>query len=311
MPRDHLDPKQPLDIEPDADRNVERITDCCLDVRGKSAYLLGRGRGGGAWWMIWMGMMMTTGVLLLLIIGGYWKYGISWKILTNAGYILLTVSLPCCAIFGLSLLWPIHVWKTHLPLRFNRKTRKVYFHWKGKTYVENWDEIGIYTKAQFSVNAMGAPFHDPHINVEFHNEDGSTFTVFLMGVENIDLTTEQSADAFWEYIRRYMEEGPEKLPTPDQFHEFKDDAMKEIREMYNIFPIWNPGVSLMTKVFGILIILPITLIWSAISFPTEILYYHLEKRIKTNPFPPDMEEACHCKKSIKVWYPKPTNQEAA
>jgi hypothetical protein len=149
MNRQYLDPKQPLDIEPAADRNVERITDCCLDVRGKSSYLFGRGRGGGAWWMIWMGMMMTTGVLLLLIIGGLWKYGLNWKVLTNTVYMLLTVSLPSCAIFGLSLLWPIHIWKTHLPLRFNRQTRKVYFHWKGKTYVENWDAIRAYIKVQF------------------------------------------------------------------------------------------------------------------------------------------------------------------
>lgn len=41
----YLDPKQPLDIAPLADRNVERITEHCLDVNAKGAYIV-KGRGG-------------------------------------------------------------------------------------------------------------------------------------------------------------------------------------------------------------------------------------------------------------------------
>jgi hypothetical protein len=298
MPRQYLDPKQPLAIEPNADRNVERISDCCLDVRPKSSYLFGRGRGGGAWWMIWMGIFFSGPFLFI---------GIYTHDVINGFLFFLFIG----SLFGLSLLWPIHVWKTHLPLRFNRKTRKVYFHWKGKTYVEEWDKLGAYLKAQFNINAMMAPIRDPHINLEFHNDDGSTFTVFLMGVERTELTTEQRAEAFWEYIRHYMEEGLENLPTPDETHEFKDDAMKELREMYKLFPLWEKDVSFLTKIVGLLIVLPISAIWSAISYPTEVLYYHLEKHVKTNPFPPEMEEACSCDKSAKVWYPRQNNKEAA
>jgi len=105
--------------------------------------------------MIWLGMMMTTGVLFLLIFGGFWKYGISWKILNNTVYILLAVSLPSLIIFGLSLLWPIHIWKNQLPMRFNRKTRKVDFHLKGKTYVENRDELRAYRKIQHGCHCHG------------------------------------------------------------------------------------------------------------------------------------------------------------
>jgi hypothetical protein len=302
MNRQYLDPKQPLDIEPAADRNVERMTDCCLDIRPKSSYIFGRGRGGGAWWMIWMGMM-------LIVLGAFTSFmdgNIRTGIPAFLGICAIAVS-----VFGLSLLWPIHIWKTHLPLRFNRQTRKVYFHWKGKTYMENWDVIRAYLKVQFLLTATGAPLNDPHINLEFHNEDGSVFTVFLMGVERTDLTTEQRAKAFWEFIRRFMEDGAENLPTPDQSHEFKDDAMKEIWEMYKLFPLWEKNVSFLTKVFGIFLVLPISAIWSAISYPTEILYYYLEKHIKTNPFPPEMESACRCDEAIKVWYPKQATDEAA
>ena len=48
MTRAYMDPKQALDIEPAADRNVERITDCCLDAAPKMSHFLGKGRLGGS-----------------------------------------------------------------------------------------------------------------------------------------------------------------------------------------------------------------------------------------------------------------------
>jgi hypothetical protein len=65
-----------------------------------------------------------------------------------------------------------------------------------------------------------APLNDPYINLEFDNEDGSVFTLFPMRVDRTDLTTEQRVEAFWELIRRFMEDGAERLPTLDQSHEF-------------------------------------------------------------------------------------------
>ncbi len=288
-------PDQALDIEPAADRNVVRMSDCCLDVQSKSAYILGKGRGGGAWWMIWMGMMCVVIALITSIV--------SENHLETLRTGLIAASIAVVG-FGLSLLWPIHVWKSHLPLRFNRKTRKIYFHWQGKTHVENWDELKAQLKVQFGLSAMGAPFQDPQINIEFHKEDGSPFSVLLMGVEDIDLTKEQQAAAFWEYIRRYMEEGPEHLPMPDTSHEFGDNALQELRQQYRLFPLWKGEISLLSKLFNIVFILPFSIVWVAITYPTEILYYYLQKHIETNPFPHEMEEACRCDEAEKVWYPK-------
>jgi len=204
MAKQYLDPKESLGIEPDADRNVERMTSCCLDVRPKNSYLMGRGRGGGAWWMIWMGVACALPALMIppFLKDTFEVYEAS---LTFASIAVIG--------FGLSLFWPIHIWKNQLPMRFNRKTRKVYSHLKGKTYIEKWDELRAYLKIQHGVTAMGAPLRDPQIHIEFHGEDGSTlFTVFLMGVDRISLPTDQQAPAFWEYIRRFMEEGPKGLP---------------------------------------------------------------------------------------------------
>jgi hypothetical protein len=296
MPRQYLDPKQPLAIEPNADRNVERISDCCLDVRPKSSYLFGRGRGGGAWWMIWMGIFFS---------GPFMFIGIYTHDVINGFLFFLFIG----SFFAFSLLWPLHVWKTHLPLRFNRKTRKVYFHWKGKTYVENWDEVKAYLKVQFLVTATGAPLNDPQINLEFHNEDGSTFTVFLMGVDRDDLTTDQEAAAFWEYIRRYMEEGPEKLPAPD-WGIYAPLEFKELVHAHNPLPVLKSKRKWLWP-FEVILFFPVRCIWFSIAYPTEVIYYFVEKHVQTNPFPPEMEEACNRDESVKVWYPKQRTEKAA
>jgi hypothetical protein len=311
MNRQYLDPKQPLGIEPDADRNVERMTDCCLDVRPKSSYLFGRGRGGGAWWMIWMIFFVVVLCALGLVYLFYKaQLDLSSQIFLNGLFeAIYFVIIPSVIFFGLSLLWPIHIWKTHLPLRFNRKTRKVYFHWKGKTYVEDWHEIKVSLKAQFGMNAMGAPIRDPHVNVEFHNENGSTFTVFLMGVERMGFTPEHRAAAFWEYIRRYMEKGPDELPEPD-LGAWRPLDLKGLYLDNMPFPVFKSQNKCLWPL-EITLLFPLRFIWFSISYPTELIYYFVEKHVKVNPFPPEMEEACRCDQAVKVWYPKQATEEAA
>ncbi len=218
------------------------------------------------------------------------------------------VIIPSAVFFGLSLLWPIHIWKTHLPLRFNRKTRKVYFHWKGKTYVEDWNKLGIYLKVQFLMNATGAPIRDPQINVEFHNDDGSIFTVFLMGVERMGFTPEYRAAAFWEFIRRYMEQGPDDLPEPD-LGAWRPLDLKGLYLDNSPLPL----IKLKTKwlwPLDIGVLFPLRVIWFSISYPTELIYYFVEKHVKVNPFPPEMEAACTCDETVKVWYPKQRTGDA-
>jgi hypothetical protein len=298
MIREYLNPKQSLDIEPAADRNVERITECCLDASPKMSHFLGKGRGGGAWWMIWMGVFGSVPFLLV---------GIYTNDFLNGFLFFVFIA----AFFGVSLLWPIHVWKNHYPIRFSRKTHKVYCHWSGKTYIEDWDTIKAYLQTKLEFNAHGAPSQTPQINIEFHNDDGSVAEHSVIGVDKGGLGYDEQAAAFWEYIRRYMEEGAEHLPMPDSSHEFGDNALKELREQYKLFPLWKGEVSLLTKLFNVVIILPFAIVWVAISYPTEVIYYFLEKHVKTNPFPPEMEAACRCDEAVKVWYPKQNSIDEA
>jgi hypothetical protein len=169
--------------------------------------------------------------------------------------------------------------------------------------------MGIYLKAQFGVNAMGAPMRDPHINLEFHNDDGSVFTVFLMGVERMGFPPEHRAAAFWEFIRCFMEQGPDDLPTPD-LGAWRPLDFEGLYLDNKPFPI----VKLKTKwlwPLDITLLFPLRVIWFSIAYPTEVIYYFVEKHVKTNPFPLEMEAACRCDETEKVWYPKQTTEEAA
>ncbi|MBT0964246.1 DUF6708 domain-containing protein [Denitromonas iodatirespirans] len=280
MTKQYLDIKQPLDIEPAAESNVDAVGECCLDVNGKNSYIA-KARGGGAWWMIWMAIAFggsgipfgiyidrpLDGLLYFIFIGGF---------------------------FFLSLyVWPVRVWRHQLPLRFNRKTRKVYLHFRGKTYITNWDTIRAYLTVQSGLTGVGAPIRDQQINIEFDQGTDKPLTVFLMGTDRYDVPFDRKADAFWEYIRRYMEEGPQAVPAPDL--DIWHPAEKgELLKLHWPFPILRSKNELFWP-FDIAVFFPIRVVWFLISYPTEVLYYHLAKRIKVDPFPPEMDEPCRCK----------------
>lgn len=278
----YLDTRQPLDIEPAAERNVERMTPCCLDINGKAACIV-KARGGGAWWMIWMAMACLVPALVIPPFH-------SEPLEVYAAS--LTFASVACLGFGISLyVWPIRVWRTHIPLRFSRKTRKVYFHWKGQTYIEDWDSIRAYLSVQMGVTGVGAPFQDPNISIEFHKTDGSLLTINLMGTDKRELTPDEMAAAFWEYIRRYMEDGPESVPAPDM-DMWKPVEKKDLLKLHWPFPIINNPKWWIWPIE--IALFPVRVVSYFISLPTEFLYYHLEKRMKVDPFPPEMEEAGRC-----------------
>jgi hypothetical protein len=273
----YLDPKQPLDIAPLADRNVERITEHCLDVNAKGAYIV-KGRGGGAWWMIWMAIAFGgSGIPFGIYIGRPLDGRVNFP--SHRGGVLASL-----------YVWPIRVWRNHIPIRFNRATRKVYFHWKGTTYIEDWDTLRAYFKMQVGVSGVGAPIRDPQINIEFHDAQGNAFTVFVVGTERLGLTDEEQAATFWEYIRRYMEEGPQSVPAPD-LDVWNPAEKSELLKLHWPLPVLR-STSWWWWPLDLLLWFPLRVVWFLITYPTEVLYYHLAKRMAVNPFPEEMEAPC-------------------
>lgn len=162
--------------------------------------------------MIWMANGMTfLAICAFLYLGCITTFDLSDPKLKKGIFeLIFFVIVPCNLFFGISLyVWPVRVWRHQLPLRFNRKTRKVYLHFRGKTYIEDWDTIRAYLTVQSGLTGVGAPIRDQQVNIEFDQGTDRPLTIFLMGTHRWNVQLDRQADAFWEYIRRYMEEGPQ------------------------------------------------------------------------------------------------------
>ncbi len=275
----YLDPKQPLGVTPVAAGVVDGMDACCLDVRPKNSATMGKGRFRGAWWMIWAIMFGLVLDFFILVVYGQ-KYGAA-----------AISALLIIAVFGVSLLWPIQVWRGQRPVRFCRKDRKVYLHQYRKTYIADWNQIRAYLKVQRGVTAQGVPVQDGQINMAFPYPGKAPYWIALLAPEAWPSNPEGEAAALWEYIRLYMEEGPDNLPSPVLPEQ--DLAWNEIWPANNPFPIVRTKRTWVIP-FEFVLFFPFRLTVSLITYPTDILYYFLAQHVKTKPFPPELEEPCRC-----------------
>jgi hypothetical protein len=138
---------------------------------------------------------------------------------------------------------------THYPIRFNRKTRKVHvFRIDGTVMTEDWDKL-YFTLCQ----CEGMDMALQEMRVHRMAEDRKTvLETFALPVKD---TPPANVYAFWEFVRRYME-NPDELPElAKQVDEVIDIADKregfwsgfgrlyaEPGEIlpYILFPIWFP-----------------------------------------------------------------------
>ncbi len=284
-----LNIKQPASTEAIADDNVAAVGPCCLDVHSKPAYLM-RGRWGMVWGMIWFAFFSSVGAFYFPIL---FDILLGKKLLSNfpdAPYAAILFFVG----FGLSLLPPLYIWRTHLPMRFNRKTRKVYFHHRGQVYITDWDNIRAYLSVQSSPVPYAGRARDPQVNIEFPLENGRYFTVPLVASRETPTTLHEMSARLWEYIRLYMEEGPEALPLRINQLEMN---LSEWYHFHSPFPLFRRRTF-----FGILlepVAFPIRLYLFLVNLPTDILYQLITRRIKMIPFPPEMVEPCRCSETAE------------
>lgn len=276
---DYLDVKQPIGFLPAAGREVDSIGPCCLDVNTKTAFLA-KGREGGIWMGIWIGFAFTVPAIAYGTVAGDPVFGL-W-----VGLFMSIAMIP----FSLRL---IYSWRKDVPMRFNRHTRKVYFQHRGKLYTSNWDGIRAYLNVQPGVVYGGGRVRDPQVNIEFEDEKGKSGTVFLMATRPLTMPEREAAASLWEYIRLYMEEGPEVLPEPQVPPRY--DSLAEMRRDLTPFPL--PSNARRSWLADLLLFFPFRLLWFAITYPTEIIYRFIADRIKVVPLLPEMEKAGQCNES--------------
>jgi hypothetical protein len=100
--------------------------------------------------------------------------------------------------------------RTHYPIRFDRKNRMVHvFRRKGTILSAPWDDLF------FTLSPARSEGSDLTIKAHVMKEDMVTVKEsFLLGCRSSEA---QNMFSFWEYIRRFMEEGPNELNKQSDF----------------------------------------------------------------------------------------------
>jgi hypothetical protein len=197
-----------LDIEPFYQLNVIRVNSTYLESIDK--------------FYSWKGAL--SGILMIPIV----MFG--WVIITTFIDLVPIISEPHEGLSPLSaliimsimfipffygLFWLLHkesfAW-THYPIRLNRKTRMVYvFRTNGTVLSVPWDELF------FTLGGAGGSGLIQNWDLRGHvlDKDGNTvkesFTFSMVSNKKEDLYQ------LWEFIRRYMEEGPQDLYKQVEF----------------------------------------------------------------------------------------------
>lgn len=167
----------------------------------------------------WKGVLAAVAVVITGMMGGILIYEpliTDWSTLSGSKLndeILITLLMWVIASPLLWLNW-WHFHKegltyTHFPIRFNRKNRMVYvFRQNGTVLSHPWEKLYfVATNYQQSESTW-------EIRGHVLDEDGKTVleTFALPHLDNYEPAEKiPSLFAQWEFIRRFMEEGPEKL----------------------------------------------------------------------------------------------------
>jgi hypothetical protein len=100
----------------------------------------------------------------------------------------------------------LFVW-THYPIRFNRKTRQVHvFRRDGTVMTESWDKL------YFALCECKSGNYEVRCH-RLANDGETVLETFGLPYDTTYDSDEEEPEVYsqWEFVRRYMEEGPEKL----------------------------------------------------------------------------------------------------
>ncbi len=193
-----LDTKKRIDAEPVYQLTVIKINSTFLEIVDK--YFLAKGC-----------LTTISSIITSILIGGFAAlitFGIF--IDKNAsevwpGYIIAFIIIsPVIYLMILSIRKEAFSY-THFPIRFNRKNRMIFgFRIDGTVFSVPWDDV------HFCIQSL--PQDAWEIQGHILAEDGNTVVeTFALGYYTLSADDLPSLFAYWEFIRRYMEEGPQAV----------------------------------------------------------------------------------------------------
>ncbi|MDR6202018.1 DUF6708 domain-containing protein [Paraburkholderia graminis] len=181
----------------------------------------------------------------------------------------------------------------HRSVRFNRRTRTVYaFKHNGRNGVIQvpWDKAFFYVQRQASNSAFGgAP---TLMRCLVLNDAGEVVDTFSFGLRTVNGASESSdygrqvlyqVKANFEFIRRYMEDGPTALPPVSEYLPREPSLRNSIRvRFYGLGAIGRVGMGL--RIFTFMISGPVFLL--------SVLHYIAQLTSREPVWPTDVETAC-------------------
>lgn len=279
--------KQRLSTAPHYQLSVIKMNSCYLESVDK--------------WYGWKGVITAVAVIILAIINGFLGWGALQWILEGLGVLPSSLDATVLLLNGIAmmlivilfssgLIWLIRKESfayTHYPIRFNRKTRMVYVSRTNGTFLSiAWDKL-FFTLAK--VGAWNEWEVQGHVLDKDGNTVRETFALSYVGsvsANDLGSTAQQPAPddlvrAHWEFIRRYMEEGPKELSAQVQF------CMPISGERE------SPGLSV-ERIFANFAGAPVFLYWLMFPFCILVSFFRIfaMRTCKVPQWPEEIESKC-------------------
>lgn len=217
-----LDQKQRLDVEPHYQLSVIRMNSGYLESVDK--------------WYAWKGLLTAVGLVIVCIFlygifaVGLGSDGVVWEKMNADEKFEQVVFTLIIALISMPLIW-LGFWLikkdsfsyTHYPIRFDRKSRRVHiFKTDGTVFSIPWSDV-FFTLGHLSQwnewEVRGHILESDRVTVS------DTFVLSYIGSLSADdkalqaneYSPEDFVRAHWEFVRRYMEEGPQAVSSQVQF----------------------------------------------------------------------------------------------
>ena len=263
----HLEQKSRLDVEPCYELSSIRLNSTYLELVDK--------------FFAWKGLVTTIAVCLIFM-ASYWSSEMIWSSLSVSGRMreewphligmLLLIFLPI-VLLGYWLLRKDSFAYTHYPIRLNRKTRMVHvFRLNGTVLTVPWDEVF------FCIAAL--PQGDWEIQGHVLDADGVTVKETFPLSYYTPTSGLPVLERYWEFVRRYMEEGPEDAAHRVEFFMPVADRRESIANGFHRMHAELGGNFIMTVIGAALALMLVPGRWIAMQTS------------KVPKWPQEIEEAC-------------------
>lgn len=186
-------------------------------------------------WKGWFTLVATVVLVLSVVIAGGVVVGSIDEVRRggeiNYGYLALDVGM--LLLMFLPLMWA-GLWMlrkdsfryTHYPIRLNRKNRMVYaFRLDGTVLAAPWDDIYFTLGRENSFVMRGPQFWEIQGHVLDKDKNTVRETFVFHDVESAEIVKRH-----WEFLRRYMEEGPRELVSRIQHYSPVDQRRETFGE---------------------------------------------------------------------------------